>query len=84
MLSKKQVFVKDGVLNIQVSIDKLINGLRYSDGEYLISDKEKFEKWLSDNNVCYNELSFDKELALYYVDDLSLLPNDIKQLEQLL
>lgn len=42
------------------------------------------EKWLFDNNVCYNELSFDKELALYYVDDLSLLPNDIKQLEQLL
>lgn len=51
MLSKKQVFVKDGVLNIQVSVDKLINGLRRSEGEYLISDKEKFEKWLSDNCV---------------------------------
>nr|DAF95419.1 MAG TPA: capsule biosynthesis phosphatase [Myoviridae sp. ctCo31] len=42
------------------------------------------EKWLSDNNVLYNELSFNKDLALYYVDDLSLLPNDILQLEKLL
>lgn len=42
------------------------------------------EKWLKDNNVNYNELSFDKELALYYVDDLSLLPDQISQLEKLL
>lgn len=42
------------------------------------------EKWLSDNNVCYNELSFDKDLALFYVDDLSLLPNDFEILEKLL
>lgn len=51
MLSEKQVFVKDGTLNIQVSIDGIINGLRHSNGEYIISDKEKFEKWLSDNCV---------------------------------
>lgn len=42
------------------------------------------EKWLKDNQVLYNELSFNKDLALYYVDDLSLTPHDIKELEKLL
>ena len=46
--------------------------------------RERIEKWLSDNGVKYHELSFQKPLAIYYIDDKALRPNEIDKLEELL
>jgi hypothetical protein len=37
---------------------------------------ESMWKWLDNNNVKYNELSFEKPLAAYYIDDKGILPED--------
>jgi len=46
---------------------------------------QQIRSWLSKHNVKYNELSFDKPLAAYYIDDKGISPElfleaDIKQL----
>lgn len=41
------------------------------------------EKWLKNNNVMYNVLSFNKSLAIYYIDDKSIRPNEINILKEL-
>ena len=37
---------------------------------------EEIRSWLSDHNINYNSLSFDKPLAAYYVDDKGISPED--------
>lgn len=57
MLSNKTVYVEDDFLIVKVSLDDLIKGLSDHENNYIISDKNKFKKWLSENCVelGYNE-----------------------------
>jgi len=43
--------------------------------------RAQIEKWLAKNNVKYNNLSFDKLLADYYIDDKGITPNDFVKLK---
>ena len=38
--------------------------------------KAQIEKWLKDNNVLYDELSFEKKLGVFYIDDKALRPDE--------
>jgi capsular polysaccharide biosynthesis protein len=40
------------------------------------------ESWLKKYNVKYNELSFNKDLAEFYIDDKALRPYEIDVLEE--
>ena len=42
------------------------------------------ENWFKEHNVLYDKLSFQKDYALYYIDDKSLRPNEIGKLNKLL
>jgi len=47
------------------------------DGDYQKADdkyRKQIEKWLSDHNVKYHTLSFQKKLAAYYIDDKGITP----------
>lgn len=49
------------------------------DGDSDAADKKyrtQIEKWLSDHNVKYTDLSFQKKLAAYYIDDKGITPED--------
>lgn len=47
--------------------------------------REKYEtqivKWLNSNNVPFTSLSFQKKLAMYYVDDKALRPDEFAELD---
>lgn len=48
-------------------------------GDYLAADKKyrtQIEKWLKDHNVKYTSLSFQKQLAAFYIDDKGITPED--------
>jgi capsule biosynthesis phosphatase len=38
--------------------------------------RPQIEKWLEDNHVKYSSLSFEKPLAVYYIDDKGITPED--------
>lgn len=42
--------------------------------------RNQIEKWLKDNNVKYNLLSFNKPLATYYIDDKGITPTQFLSL----
>ena len=50
--------------------------------------KEKYEKiivdWLKKNNVSFDLLSFDKPLGVIYIDDLSIRPDEIDKIDEIL
>ena len=53
-------------------------------GDYTKADKKyrpQIEKWLHDNDVKYHELSFNKPLGTYYIDDKALRPDEFVALE---
>lgn len=43
--------------------------------------KKQIESWLKKHNVKYHKLSFQKELATYYIDDKSLTPEQFVSLD---
>jgi len=43
--------------------------------------REMTETWLKDNRVCYDELRFGKEDAMYFVDDKGLTPKEFVNTE---
>lgn len=48
-------------------------------GDHDAADKKyraQIEKWLVDHNVSYTDLSFQKKLAAYYIDDKGITPED--------
>ena len=54
------------------------------DGDYIKADKKyrkSIEHWLSQNGVNYHELSFNKPLGTYYVDDKAITPEDFIELD---
>lgn len=67
MLNEKQVFIKDGFLNLKISIEGLMNGLKYSEGNYIITDKEAFTLWLSKNCI---EIGYNDENGYTIWDEL--------------
>lgn len=38
--------------------------------------RAQIEKWLKENNVLYDELSFEKKLGVFYIDDKALRPDE--------
>lgn len=45
------------------------------------NNSNQIEGWLNRHGVKYHELSFKKPLAMYYVDDRAILPEDFIKLE---
>ena len=45
--------------------------------------RPQIEKWLKRQKVCYNLLSFNKPLAVYYIDDKGIRPDEIDKLKEL-
>lgn len=48
-------------------------------GDSVAADKKyrkQIEEWLTNNNVKYNSLSFEKKLGAYYIDDKGITPSD--------
>tara|TARA_B110000977_G_scaffold195197_1_gene273185 strand:+ start:9440 stop:10459 length:1020 start_codon:yes stop_codon:yes gene_type:complete len=43
--------------------------------------RKDMETWLANNNVLYHDLSFDKPLAAYYIDDKGILPEDFMKVD---
>lgn len=43
--------------------------------------RQQIEEWLNKNGVKYHDLSFNKQLAAYYVDDKALRPDEFAVLE---
>lgn len=53
-------------------------------GDCVAADKKYrslIQKWLSNNNVKYHLLSFEKKLATYYIDDKAITPQDFLNVE---
>ena len=41
-------------------------------------------KWLNENNVKFNKLSFEKPIGIYYVDDKAVRPDELDKLQKLM
>lgn len=42
--------------------------------------EKRMRQWLSDNNVKYHTLSFNKPLAKYYIDDKAIRPDEFAKM----
>tara|TARA_R100000808_G_C2129349_1_gene138875 strand:- start:351 stop:1358 length:1008 start_codon:yes stop_codon:yes gene_type:complete len=80
LINKLNFFFKIGYKIIIVTARGQIS----CDGDSIKADKKyrtQIERWLKKNNVLYHELSFQKKLAIYYIDDKSIRPDEFIQIE---
>lgn len=80
LINKLNFFFKIGYKIIIVTARGQIS----CNGNSIEADKKyrtQIETWLQKNNVLYHELSFQKKLAVYYIDDKSIRPDEFINIE---